>query len=567
MTLRSQLLLLFGGFAVLPLLGIGTFDYVRSRRGLESLLTRQTSAILARSIADLRRRLDMQESDLALLAGNAETQRWLERVAAGAPDSATARASADAYMQEVWQFIHGSYVAVRIRSADGKDTIVLGSETVDATLLQSRTILSPGGSALGTLEFASTMANELNASPLDAGFGAGGRNLVYDRDGNALVFSSAATADPIDSLLAVLRAHRDALRAPEGSFRYRIGGQEHVLSFASFDTPPWSVIATASLEEFGGPLLRSRAWDLVVLLAIVTALSVGGGVMLRRITGPLTHLTAAADRVAGGDLSPTLPESSPDEVGHLSTAFRVMVQRIGEMIRQVEASRQMAVLGEFAAQLAHEIRNPLTAIKINLQGLERDANAGQLPADASRSVTIALREVRRLDAVVHGALRLSRAPAEPSEYHLNALIAEVLQLIDPQATRQGVEVTTAIAAPTDLLFGDAEAVRGAVLNILLNALEAQPDGGRLHVSTRGADHGGAPAVGIDIRDAGPGISAEQRERIFQPFFSTKASGTGLGLPLAVRAVRAHGGDLSISCGDEGTTVQIILPLSSAEVVA
>ena len=123
-------------------------------------------------------------------------------------------------------------------------------------------------------------------------------------------------------------------------------------------------------------------------------------------------LTEAADRVGAGDLSPELPEDGEDEVGRLTRAFRVMVDRVRESLRQMEASRQMAAVGQFASQISHEIRNPLTSMNLNLQGLRREVESGKIPADSSRPVELCLKEVQRLDRVVRGVLNLARPPSE-----------------------------------------------------------------------------------------------------------------------------------------------------------
>ena len=136
-----------------------------------------------------------------------------------------------------------------------------------------------------------------------------------------------------------------------------------------------------------------------------------------------------------------------------------------------------------------------------------------------------------------------------------------MDLVRPQGAEHGVQLNASLAAAEDGLSGDAEAIRGAVLNILLNAVDAMPAGGTIWVETSNTLHESTPGVTIRVRDDGPGIPPEIRDRVFRPFFTTKSEGTGLGLSVALQTARAHGGTLTL--GDPastGTEVLLFLPL-------
>jgi signal transduction histidine kinase len=314
------------------------------------------------------------------------------------------------------------------------------------------------------------------------------------------------------------------------------------------------------VDEFAAPFIRLRLVDFALLLGVVVVVSVGFFLLLRRATAPLDVITVAADRVGRGDFDPALPPAGGDEVGRLSAAFALMTTRVREMIAQVEASRQMGVLGRFAAELSHEVRNPLTAIKINLQGLERDAREGRIPDESRRAVELALREIRRLDLAVKAALKTGRPPAEPQPFRLHALFQDAIELLRPQATGQGVTIRADLAARYDGASGDAEAVRGAVLNLLLNALEAMPRGGSLSLSTANVVTEGRSMLELRVRDTGPGIPAGIRDRVFRPFFTTKDQGTGLGLSMALQTFRAHGGGVALGDTHVGTELVVTIPV-------
>jgi len=311
------------------------------------------------------------------------------------------------------------------------------------------------------------------------------------------------------------------------------------------------------VNEFAGPFVQQRLVDLALLAGVVALVALAFTWLVHRATRPLDALTMAADRIGAGDLSPALPEPGADEVGRLTRAFSTMTTKIREMIAQIEAGRQTAVLGRFAAELSHEIRNPLTSIKINLQGLERDAREGRIPEESRDSVRLALREIRRLDEAVRTALRAGRPPAPPRPFDVSATLKEALALLRPQAASQGVHIEDHSDSSSNEITGDAEAVRAAFVNVVLNAIEAMPLGGTVRVTALNESGG---VVEIRIADEGPGIPASVRDKVFAPFYTTKEGGTGLGLSLALQTIRAHGGSLTLADARRGTEVVIALPL-------
>jgi signal transduction histidine kinase len=309
-----------------------------------------------------------------------------------------------------------------------------------------------------------------------------------------------------------------------------------------------------------------RLINLALALVVALVVAVAFTLFSRREMRALTALTRAAGQVGEGNFEPDLPLDARGEVRTLTTAFALMVERVRSMLRQVESSRHMAAIGEFAAHVSHEIRNPLTSLKLNLQGLDRDVQSGHVPSDCARPVEICLREINRLDDVATGVLRLGRlGSVEHQPCAVRALLDDALAVVDAQLGEQNVSVERTYEGAHDVVSGDAEGLKAAFLNLLLNAAEAMPDGGRLWVST----HNPNDREGLEVRiaDDGPGIPLEARSRVFQPFVSTKSGGTGLGLPLALRTFEEHGGTLAIAAeprAGRGTEFVIDLPLSSGD---
>lgn len=578
MRLRHRLLGLFGLFAVTPLLAIAAFGYARSLRSLDALVENEASEQAERIARALRDRLDHMESDIALLSGNEETQQLLAASAVGDTASAAARLpSAERYLDELWSTMHYGYE--RIAIADRKGRVVLlrqdaqfqdGLTRRDGLTPIVRAIVGLDGSGpIGQLDLRPRATELLPAREIQQGFGQRRLNMLVDRGAGSRILASGGRQGDAP-IPAVLR--RAVSIGGRGTVRYDDAGERRIATFVSFETPPWTVLATASVSEFAPPFIRQRLLDLGLLLLVIAGVSLGFFLLLRRATRPLDQLAAAATRVGQGDLAPDLPPITPDEVGHLTNAFGAMAVRLREMLAQVEASRQTAVLGRFAVELAHEIRNPLTAVKLNLQALDRDGRDGRIPQESRSAVDTSLREVRRIDQALRTALRIGRPAAPGRPYDVRTVLHEAVALLRPEADAHHVHIEPCWDGASSSACGDPEAVRGVFVNLLLNAIQAMAgtraagSGNVVRVDAHDALlRGGAPAVEIRFHDDGPGIPPEFRDRVFHPFFTTKDQGTGLGLSVALQSVQAMGGTLR--CTDAvgpGAEFIVTLPLTATE---
>jgi signal transduction histidine kinase len=221
------------------------------------------------------------------------------------------------------------------------------------------------------------------------------------------------------------------------------------------------------------------------------------------------------------------------------------------MMRDLEVSRQLAVLGEFSTYISHEIRNPLTSLQLELQGLLRDVRRGTLGDDALRSLETCLRETKRLDHVARGAVALGRPREIDRQPTDGAVIVRAAHAaVNRELAERQISVVERIEASSTSLFADAEAVQGAVINLLRNAAVAQPAGGKIIVALRSAADGDGTAwIHIIVADDGTGVDDDMADRIFRPFVTSKPDGTGLGLPLAMRVAGEHGGALTLVAPD------------------
>ena len=585
MSLRAKLIGLFFLLAVVPLVAIGVFGYVQSARALRALLVSQTGAVAERVAAELRDRYALRESDFLLLAENAETQA-LYRARAGADPArlSAALAAADAYLRSAWALLGRSYDEVEFRDVRGEvvyrlgepgPPIAFGMAGRGGSLRFTRPVVDQQTrQTVGTLVAMVRRDALLPSEILESRFGRAGYTMVLDPvAGEVLYHPRHALAG--QSLAALLGPSGWAvdtafLSRERGRLAYREADTARVAAFVNLGTPSWTVLSSAAFDEFSAPFVRTRIVLLALVLLVTGVTALAFVLLARRATRSLEALTAAADQVGDGNFTPGLPPGGRDEVGRLAAAFGIMVGKVRDMLREIEVSRHMAAVGEFAARLSHEIRNPLTSIKLNLQRLERASRTGELPAESRAPLAICLREIERLDRVVRGALSLGqdrRARHVPCALH--DIVGDALGVVRAQLDQHGVSVETGFGAATDRVMGEPEHLKAVFLNLFLNAAEAMPDGGRLRVSSECDDSSRvAPArIRVRVADTGGGIPPEQQEQIFQPFFSTKPHGTGFGLPLALRTVEEHGGHIRLVVnGDSGggAVFEVELPLAPPE---
>ncbi len=233
------------------------------------------------------------------------------------------------------------------------------------------------------------------------------------------------------------------------------------------------------------------------------------------------------------------------------------LREIEALKEEVERERHLAALGRLAAGVAHEVRNPLSSLKGFAQFLRSTFVPG---SEEERYSNIMIEEVERLDRVVQELLDFARpVVADRVACDLNAVVEDLLSLVAEDAAFRGVEIVREFADGLPNALVDARQIRQALLNVLLNGIEAMRDGGRLVVRTSFLG-GEQPRIAIEITDTGAGMDAEQMDKLFEPFYTTKPEGTGLGLTIVSRLVDQNRGRLSVrSAPGEGTTFTVMLP--------
>jgi len=323
-----------------------------------------------------------------------------------------------------------------------------------------------------------------------------------------------------------------------------------------------SMVAT---QEKVGELSKTMilwAFGVTATLAIFLSLF-----LTRYVTNPIQELIATMERAERG-LEARVQVKSADDIGRLGEAFNSLLSKLERARRRVERyhyeqmkrADRLASIGEMAAGIAHEIKNPLAGIAGVIQVLKRDSPAG----DPKRAVLDeVLSQVERMDKAVRNLLSFARPP-EPkmTMVDVNELVSRLLDFLAPQFAKNGITPERKLTAGLPWLVLDPDLMQQAILNIALNAIKAMPDGGRFTVESRAEPPvGDVPgAVKLLFSDSGEGISAENLSRIFSPFFTTRQQGTGLGLSITQRIVEQHNGDISVqSDPGHGAVFSISLP--------
>jgi signal transduction histidine kinase len=304
---------------------------------------------------------------------------------------------------------------------------------------------------------------------------------------------------------------------------------------------------------------RRAILQLALLAALTLAVGLGVSIHTRRLLRPLERVTERARAVARGDLTPQPIQESDDEIGQLASAFERMVAAVGRAQSRALANERLAAIGKMAAHVTHEIRNPLSSIGLNIELLEEELAAGKVSGEARSLLTSITREVQRLENLSEEYLRVARLPQPRMEADdLASTVRDIVQFAKPEMDRAGIELVLEVAEEVPPALFDESQIRQALLNMMRNAREAMPSGGRIDVSVK-AD-GMSVVVGVD--DRGAGIPDDVRARIFDPFFSTKGEGTGLGLAITRQIVEAHGGSIACEAREGGgTSFRILLPIA------
>jgi signal transduction histidine kinase len=302
-----------------------------------------------------------------------------------------------------------------------------------------------------------------------------------------------------------------------------------------------------------------------VAITVFLALAISF-ILLKFVKRPLDGIIANMSRVETGDLSVRISYSGSDEIGRLITSFNSMLDRLEAAkieleqlhFQQLEHADRLASIGEMAAGIAHEIKNPLAGISAAVTIIKDDLVAGDPRSEILGEVIM---QVKRLDKTVNDLLFFGK-PSLPELacIDINDVIEKTLKFASQHRGLLNIEKRLELASRLPSVYADGKQMQQVFLNIILNAFQAMSGGGTLTISTSLVPQQERNFVRIDFADTGPGIPPQVLEKIFTPFFTTKAQGTGLGLAICSKLIHLHDGEMRVKSDDvNGTVFTIELP--------
>lgn len=399
-----------------------------------------------------------------------------------------------------------------------------------------------------TIEMAKTVEVELVDNP-QIGLEDLANRIGEAFEGNAQISEMPETwSQDRNTEVALVRDHQGFVHLMVNHL-FEVDGKYYELRTSSQLSTP-----TAVMRAFKNKYVAALTLLFLLTLGLMIYLVV-------RTLRPLTDLSESCAQISQGTLRDVVVRNSSDEIMSLERTFNRMVASLREkevVESNLRQAQRLSALGNLAAGVAHDIRNPLNSIKLlssHTEDMVRDAPHAE---DATRQLQTIRNEVDRLEEIVSSFLSLAKErELEPEPTRVDALLEECVRLVGKDAEARDVRLATDLRCGDLQLMLDPQEWTRAILNVIINALEACPPGGRVRVFSRTMES----SCEIEIRDDGTGIPKDVLEHAFDPYFTTKPTGTGLGLSITRGIVEEHGGTIVITSTEgHGTQVVLTIPL-------
>ncbi len=611
MTFRKKLLLLFAATVLLCVAVISASVYSTIRRSFERADQDRANAVAAQFRSEFQRRGQEVARKVESVAAGETVQRIALDMNRGAADSgdhvSEARALAGQQQLDFLELVdsRGTILSsAQWQAKFGYPEAALPAAAGTAGAFLKREEL-PEGATLGLFAVRVARVGEqplyvIGGERLDQGFlstldiPTGTRVLLYQNldakwNPKSLLDLNGPAAG-VDKIAPLVAKVRDTLQESQGVIRWTSDSADaevfHAIPLTGpvFSSPNMNSVNqsapnlnsanqnSANQQLLGVLLVGSSRRPLIELQrqVVSTAMLVGGvGILVAvltslwfaaRVTRPVVSLAEAARRVATGDLSAKVEVESSDELGELAASFNRMTEDLVEQKDRTLQAERVAAWRELARRLAHELKNPLFPLQVTVENLMR---AKQKSPEMFEEVfhegtATLLAEIDNLKTIIGRFSEFSKMPQpqrQPTQ--VNEVVRSVLRVFHAQLQeRNQISVRAELAEALPEISADPDLLHRALQNLVLNAIDAMPQGGALTIRT--ATLGGR--IEISVTDTGSGLTPEECGRLFTPYYTTKQHGTGLGLAIAQSVVSDHGGKISVeSTKEKGTTFRIELP--------
>ena len=606
MSFRQKLLLLFAATVLLCVAVISASVYSTIRRSFEQADRDRASAVAAQFRSEFQRR----GSEVVRKVESVAASESVQRIALDMNRGAT---NVGDYVSEA-RTLAGQQQLDFLELVDGRGTILSSAQWrakfgyPEAAILQAPTPEAttpepaspagaflkreelPDGATLGLFAVRVTRVGEqplyvIGGERLDQGFlstldiPAGTRVLLYQNldaqwNPKALLDLNGPAAG-VDKIAPLVAKVRDTLQEFQGVIHWTSDSADAEVFHAIPLTGPSPNAASQSGTNprlMGVLLVGSSRRPLIELQrrVVSTAMLVGGAGILvavlaslwfaARVTRPVVSLAEAARRVAAGDLNAKVEVESSDELGELAASFNRMTEDLVQQKDRTLQAERVAAWRELARRLAHELKNPLFPLQVTVENLMRAKQKSPELFDEvfQEGTATLLEEINNLKAIIGRFSEFSRMTQPQLRPTLvNDVVNSVLCVFHAQLQEKNqISVHTELAYALPQISADPDLLRRALQNLVLNAIDAMPQGGELTICTAALGDG----VELSVSDTGSGLTQEECGRLFTPYYTTKQHGTGLGLAIVQSVVSDHGGKISVeSAKEKGTTFRIELP--------
>lgn len=353
---------------------------------------------------------------------------------------------------------------------------------------------------------------------------------------------------------------------------YQLGEDTHVLVYESVPELNWGVVVQQSHREAFAlaTQMQKRVLYLTALTILIAAII--GLLGVQRFTKPLLTLVKGVREYGEGNLQHKIEMQTRDELAELAQEFNSMAKSLHKNQIRLRRMERLAALSRFASLVSHEIRNPLNAMNINMQILKKTIHKPDVaPERKIKYLDIISSEITRMNELVTNFLIIARPPElNMIRINIHELLEEVLLLHEAQATEKNIRIERSLTMEKPCGMLDYNQLKQVLHNIVVNAFDAMPDGGKLSVRTTIVEPGKSNKnnrrfVKMEFHDSGEGIPEEILQEVFEFYYTTKRAGSGLGLAIAKQIVQGHQGDVYIKSKiGEGTAVIIDLPIDQAD---